>query len=354
MNDQVVLLSSKCHHGDLLESMHQLRLQGHLCDITVQVDFHGELEEFEVHQVVLAASSGYFKGILLNQDALNKLFLTNMRTTDFAIFLEYVYTGKLKVAKDKIGDIHEVAILLDCKELKEICSLALNAGGSSVHGKETSQHTEAGLDSIKNAPANRVRKLKAFISPTRSKRWEGIPKRGKVKATAEEETGVKSEVRSRRLSNRLAGRKVFVDIPKKKYMRKIKDESKEESLENPGHQDIPDDTQGEEALPELLTAYTEMDVTLNSSDVEDQEDLSEDEPENADDPLFQLTEGEEDGDGEEGRAGHTTSKRGHTQYKCEKCQRTFLYEKSYLKHIRWVVGSRIGLMYLMYLVDEVT
>uniref|UniRef100_A0A673WVQ1 Heterogeneous nuclear ribonucleoprotein A0, like n=1 Tax=Salmo trutta TaxID=8032 RepID=A0A673WVQ1_SALTR len=106
MSDKVVQLSS-------------LRLHSHLCDVTVQVAFHGELEEFEAQQVVLAASSGYFKNILLAPDPPKKLFLGNF-------------------AEDKIGVICEVATLLECKSLMEACSSVLDEGSSSPHGAKSS------------------------------------------------------------------------------------------------------------------------------------------------------------------------------------------------------------------------
>ncbi|KAI4801973.1 hypothetical protein KUCAC02_019837, partial [Chaenocephalus aceratus] len=66
---KVVQLTSKSHHENILSSLHQLRLQGQLSDVTVQVDYQGEVQEFQAHQVMLAASSGYFRDILLSQDA---------------------------------------------------------------------------------------------------------------------------------------------------------------------------------------------------------------------------------------------------------------------------------------------
>uniref|UniRef100_A0A3Q3KAK5 BTB domain-containing protein n=2 Tax=Monopterus albus TaxID=43700 RepID=A0A3Q3KAK5_MONAL len=118
----VVQLISKSHHENLLTSLHQLRLQGQLSDVTVQVDYQGELQEFQAHQVMLAASSGYFKKILLCQDAArDKLLLSNMHSNDFSKFLEFVYTGKVEVARDKIGDVQAAAQFLDCEDLSDVC-----------------------------------------------------------------------------------------------------------------------------------------------------------------------------------------------------------------------------------------
>ncbi|XP_041716190.1 GDNF-inducible zinc finger protein 1 [Coregonus clupeaformis] len=358
MSDQVVQHSLASHHEDMLQSMHQLRLHSHLCDVTVQVAFHGELEEFEAHRLVLAASSGYFKNILLAPDPPKKIFLGNVRNTDFTRFLEYVYTGKLEVdkefAKDKIGVIREVAILLECKSLIEACSSVLQAsvldeGSSSPHGAESSmsQHMEADLDDVEEEEEgllgigiNKIPKrasTKRLTYPTRPERRERTLKRAKVTVTAEEERSEVNEYAeiSGRRSNRLAGRRVFVDIPRKKYVRKMKDQTKTQT------EDLPDNTQTKttnqeektentqkeagEALPELLPE--KEGAGLESTDVDDEEgDIPEDCP---DDSLFFPSKEEMVEEGAPNR-----SSRRDTQYKCDKCQRTFHYEKSYLKHIK--------------------
>ena len=229
-------LLADSHHEDMLEAMHQLRQKGHLCDVTVQVNFQGELEEFEVHQVVLAASSGYFKCILLAQDAPKKLFLTNMHTTDFSTFLEYVYTGKAQVAKERICDVHEMSKLLDCKMLTEACNLVLNTETSSEPIIETSQETKGGLDAVKLTQNTRVVKLprrswmKRSMDPRMSENKELSPKKANVKVTAE----VNPELTGRRLSNRLAGRKVYVGLPKKRRLKITSGPAENSDQEAPG------------------------------------------------------------------------------------------------------------------------
>ncbi|XP_024276618.1 GDNF-inducible zinc finger protein 1 [Oncorhynchus tshawytscha] len=356
MSDQVVQLSSAFHHEDMLQSLHQLRLHGHLCDVTVQVDFQGELEEFEAHQAVLAASSGYFKNILLAPDPPKKLFLGNVRTTDFTRFLEYVYTGKLEVdkefAKDKIGVIHEVATLLECKSLVQACSSVLYEGSLSLHRVEAtmSQDMEADLydvgeeEGALGVGVNKVPKIastKRLTPPTKPERGE---KRAKVAVTAEEErseVNKDTEVSGRR-SNRLAGRRVFIDIPKKKYVRKMKDQTMAQM------EDLPDNNtqttsqeentyntrEAEEALPEPLPE--KGGAGLESTDVDDEDEVEEgDIPEDCPDDSLFLPSKEEEGEEEgEERATNRSSRRIDTQYKCDKCQRTFHYEKSYLKHIK--------------------
>ncbi|CAB1340031.1 unnamed protein product [Coregonus sp. 'balchen'] len=338
----------------MLQSMHQLRLHSHLCDVTVQVAFHGELEEFEAHRLVLAASSGYFKNILLAPDPPKKIFLGNVRNTDFTRFLEYVYTGKLEVdkefAKDKIGVIREVAILLECKSLIEACSSVLDEGSSSPHGAESSmsQDMEADLDDVEEEEEgllgigiNKIPKrasTKRLTYPTRPERRERTLKRAKVTVTAKEE---RSEVNedaeiSGRRSNRLAGRRVFVDIPRKKYVRKMKDQTKTQT------EDLPDNTQTKttnqeektentqkeagEALPELLPE--KEGAGLESTDVDDEEgDIPEDCP---DDSLFFPSKEEMVEEGAPNRSSRRDTQyktshgvQGEVTYRCDTCQQTF-------------------------------
>jgi hypothetical protein len=89
---------------------------------------------------------------------------------------------------------------------------------------------EADLDNVEDGVlgvgVNKIPKRASTKRPTYPTRPERTLKRATVPVKAEEE---KSEVNedaeiSGRRSNRLAGRRVFVDIPK--YMRKMKDQTK--------------------------------------------------------------------------------------------------------------------------------
>uniref|UniRef100_A0A3B4ERB3 Heterogeneous nuclear ribonucleoprotein A0, like n=1 Tax=Pundamilia nyererei TaxID=303518 RepID=A0A3B4ERB3_9CICH len=127
MGSKAVQLTSGSHHEHILASLHDLRLQGQLSDVTVQVDYEGDVEEFHAHQVMLAASSGYFKKILLSPHASrDKLSLSNMHSEDFSAFLEFVYTGKVEVARHKIGSVQAAAEFLDCDDLLKVCGEAIS------------------------------------------------------------------------------------------------------------------------------------------------------------------------------------------------------------------------------------
>ncbi|KAJ8009521.1 hypothetical protein DPEC_G00089740 [Dallia pectoralis] len=362
MSGEVFQVSTGFHHEDMLQSLHQLRLHGHLCDVTVQVDFHGELEEFEAHQVVLAASSGYFKDILLAPDPPKKLFLGNIRTSDFTRFLEYVYTGKLEFdkefAKDSIGVIREVATLLQCSSLVKACCSVLEEDSLSLHRAGTlSRDMEADLDhseedkwgslgiGINNVP--KMASAKRLMSETRPGRGERSLKRAKFTVEEISEANKDAEVSGRR-SNRLASRRVFVDIPKKKYVRKMKDQTRtEDVLEN--------NPQATTDSPEENTDSTKdaggslLDTPLEKEGESTAEDEDEDVPMDCpDDSLFFPSKEEEDEVEEEEDEGVANRPCRHidTQYKCDKCQRTFHYEKSYMKHIKTSHGMEGEVTYI--------
>ncbi|KAM6954399.1 uncharacterized protein gzf1 [Aplochiton taeniatus] len=128
----------------------------------------------------------------------------------------------------------------------------------------------------------------------------------------------------------------------RKYMRRTKEPSKA-SDRAANRRDW-----GEKALREAGAeteagkADGEKDVSVESAlesedDDEPEEELQEDD---RDDPLYlSLEEEREDG------ATRRASRRSDAQFKCEKCQRTFHYERSYLKHISSYHGVTTDVTY---------
>uniref|UniRef100_A0A671NW67 Heterogeneous nuclear ribonucleoprotein A0, like n=1 Tax=Sinocyclocheilus anshuiensis TaxID=1608454 RepID=A0A671NW67_9TELE len=113
------------------------------------VDFQEELEEFEAHQVVLAASSGYFESHLLANDQVKRLFLCDILPHAFEKFLEYAYFGKIEVEKSYISTVLQMAKLLKCQDLVDACEAEIPSGVSD----ETLQ--KDGVDS--NTPKTEIK-----------------------------------------------------------------------------------------------------------------------------------------------------------------------------------------------------
>ncbi|KAG9344682.1 hypothetical protein JZ751_010368 [Albula glossodonta] len=341
MSGSLALLMSKSYHENLLGEMQKLRLTGSLCDVTVQVDFEGELEEFEAHQVMLAASSGYFKGLLLAKDPPTKIFLETVPTSDFAKFLEFVYTAKLEVEKSRTADILEMARILECRDLLEAClqaskSEAADMDGSQIYGFLEDNQSK---DSLQNDASEGLMGTEYLTGGTgeASSLGSTLAERPTPPKRAEKRREVKPAVQGRRLSNRLASRKAAADPPKKKYLRKLKDQRKLpvelDNAEKDPEEEGPDG--GEEALGSAGGAETETPGdALEQADFDYQE-VAENDPSDSD---YQIEEEEKDEEEEEEKEEEASTGRGEKrqrngQFKCEKCQRSFHYEKSYLKHI---------------------
>ncbi|XP_040921151.1 GDNF-inducible zinc finger protein 1 [Toxotes jaculatrix] len=333
MGVKVVQLTSKSHHENILASLHQLRLQGQLSDVTVQVDYQGEVHEFQAHKVVLAASSGYFKKILLSQDAAgDKLLISNMHSNDFSRFLEFVYTGKVEVARDKIGDVQAAAQLLDCEDLSGVCGEAMSAGILQKPTKKTPASKVGGKDDLqgdKNGKEAKGKKqpeslfLKRQLSPQSSEK-EVSSKRFKAKNTEKEKTRRGGEVKQR-----VAGRKVLqrrLDIKREVF-------NNENQVTNEDSEEYEDSTKAEAQPENKAEKGDESDV----DDWEFENDVQSTDPE---DPSLSLGE-----EGEEGQSKETSKRTSKAQFQCNKCQRTFHYERSYLKHISTYHGVKADVVY---------
>lgn len=317
MKDQVVQLMSSSHHEHLLEAMWKFRVTGNLCDITVHVDFQGELEEFTAHRIVLAASSGYFKTLLLAEERVEKLFVNAVSPDVFTKFLEYVYSGKMEVEESRLDCILNMAKLLDCKDLVDACSTKLldrkseRARASASKGKLLKERSKK---AVKRALDTR-KKLKITLKTISTERGDKIVLQG-------------------RRSSRLAGRRVVVDFNKKKPYRKAlfqpeasdaglnrdkSDAKREASLEvGETESDVTTDP-GVPQKEALSDSGSESPCTFNR-------DVSEEELQESD---FIPTAAVEETDAAEKERKPVGSK-----YNCDMCIRSFRYEKSYLKHVK--------------------
>lgn len=364
MCDGLVQLHSSCHHTNLLNAMWALRTMGTLCDITVQVTCHGELEEFEAHQVVLAASSGYFKSRLLSGNQLTKLFLCDITPDAFAKFLEYVYSGKIEVDRGYVGVILKMAQLLDCQDLVDACVSELPESDARIAcavSDECLKKDEADLNTSRSPikiikvivkkskllacqdlvdacgselPSSavvdeRLKKdevdLNASSAPVKRKKEQlkRDVKQVKMLEKLEKVKEIVPDTQSRR-STRLAGRRVSVDFPLKKSETQTdtSDESdtEEQTSQDPEveTQDVSGETPGEKEA-------------CDDSETESPHSAPDEDPQESD---FVPNEEMDDADeADEADEEEKESKKGSSKYRCEECSRSFHYEKSYLKHL---------------------
>ncbi|XP_017539155.1 GDNF-inducible zinc finger protein 1 [Pygocentrus nattereri] len=329
MRDQEVQLISSHYHENLLEAMWKFRATGNLCDITVQVHFQGELEDFEAHQVVLAATSGYFKTHILADKQVKKLSLTEISPKAFNKFLEYAYSGKMEVEKSYLLNILQMAKLLECQNLVDICDAKLlNPDIESMHDGKVETRVN----------------LKRGRSEKHVKKALGLRKRLKLK-TLDTQRDRKIEVQGRRSSSRLAGRRVSVNFNKKKTVHKARPQSEvsDPSL-SPDEAEITQEAPlqicetestgpSDQILPEkedLAESGSESACTFNR-------DVPDEAPEGPDfvpaEPMEETDEAEKE------------CNTGSAKYDCHKCIRSFRYEKSYLKHVRVSHGIQTDTTY---------
>ncbi|XP_054617345.1 GDNF-inducible zinc finger protein 1 [Dunckerocampus dactyliophorus] len=307
MGTGVVQLTSTSHHEHILDSLHHLRLQGHFSDVTVQVEHQGDVQVFQAHQVILAASSGYFKNILLSQDAArDNIPLSNMQPGDFSTFLEFVYTGKLVVTQSKLVNIEEVARLLDCKELLKICGAAISAGLLQEPTSYGSNSDAGETPAVECAAAKSSSRKRRKLAPKSS---EKLSKRSNTMETDGEK-------------ERLGGHEV-VEGCVKTSQEALKEANKVSDEEEAGTP-----TESDESWP----PSPPVDVVDVGPDDEGSLSLY-----HGEEPL--LSTGEEDEEEENGLP------KRKPRFLCNSCHRTFFYERCYMKHVSTYHGVKADLVY---------
>lgn len=332
MGVNVIQLTSKNYHENILASLQQLRTEGHLNDVTVQVDQQGLTQEFQAHKLMLAASSGYFKTVFLSPDAVQeKILLSTVHTDHFSKFLEFVYTGKVEVARDKIGDVLAAAECLDCEHLAEVCREAMSAGILQHPTKKISAPEEVdthGLhDGKKKKGTKRKKQQTQSLFPKetpQSPETEVKAKRCQVKKTVSGEKLVK------KLKVSLVGRKVV----QRRLTRQRQNFNNENQVSTEDTDDGEDGGEAE-AQPQYPAEKGDPSILrMSSFNAIDDWECQDDGVQNEDpgDELM-LSLGNEENEEEE-QSKEIRKRTSKAQFHCKKCQRTFHYERSYLKHIR--------------------
>lgn len=316
MGGGVIELTAKNYHKNILASLQLLRLQGLLSDVTVHVDYQGDVQVFQAHRVMLAASSGYFREHLLAPDSATqgKLLLSNMHVNYFSKFLEFVYTGKVEVSKDKIADVLAAALKLDCKDLAEVCGEAMTVGILENPTKK--------LSAKKVEDAGHLRGAKRKKQPQRSHSPQSSENEVQVKKPRVKDKVVRKKRQINTLKLCFGGRKVLQRRVSLKRAN-VEDENKLTDEDN-------DDGAQVGSLSKIKNEESNLEEhAFQSDEWTCQEDDESNDTEN-DLAEKEVTEGGGGGGGE----GEGSFRASKAQFLCNKCQRTFHYERSYLKHIR--------------------
>ncbi|XP_078686113.1 kelch-like protein 40 [Branchiostoma floridae x Branchiostoma belcheri] len=104
---------------ELLSELVSQRKSGELLDIVVDV----EGREFPCHRAVLA-STPYFKTMLSSnfaESSSRAIKLHEVDSTSFCKILEFMYTGKIRIGKDDVQNILQVAHMLQLDKIVQCC-----------------------------------------------------------------------------------------------------------------------------------------------------------------------------------------------------------------------------------------
>ncbi|XP_041061698.1 myoneurin isoform X1 [Carcharodon carcharias] len=113
------------HCKQLLDQLHQQRLEGFLCDCTVVI---GQLQ-FRAHRNVLAAFSDYFRAVYgLTLDN-NVVFLdhNHVSSDGFQKLLDFVYTGNINIDGCNAAAIEAAAGYLQMEDVVKICKAKMES-----------------------------------------------------------------------------------------------------------------------------------------------------------------------------------------------------------------------------------
>lgn len=360
MESGTVLLESKSSPFHLLREMHKFRLLGHLCDVTISVEYQGVREDFLAHKAVLAATSKFFKDMFLNEKSMDgartNVYLHEVQVVDFASFLEFVYTTKVQVEEDRVERMLEMAEKLKCLDLSETCfqlkkqmlesvllelqnfSESQKAEASSgpltsvtVDSRASVAGDSAHCNGLVGSSDHSEDRINSGLSPDMPVR------KPKEKLEKKRDVAKPPYSKIRRASGRLAGRKVFVEIPKKKYTRRLREQQKSSEEAAVGDCMCPQEQpEGSVATEKEVDAETKLDAeTTPSAEMVTAAasqgcSVGAGELEGALQKEGAAGSGKEaEGDGDHGEEGRKKS-----NLKCTLCDKAFLYEKSFLKHVQ--------------------
>ncbi|XP_069497225.1 zinc finger and BTB domain-containing protein 37 isoform X4 [Ambystoma mexicanum] len=129
--------------NSVLSHLNQLRMQGRLCDIVVNV----QGQSFRAHKVVLAASSPYFRDhmSLSEMSAVSLSVIKN--PTVFERLLSFCYTGRICLQLADIISYLTAASFLQMQHVIDKCTQILEG----IHFKISSEETEQELNCPKSA-----------------------------------------------------------------------------------------------------------------------------------------------------------------------------------------------------------
>ncbi|MFT7805047.1 hypermethylated in cancer 2 protein [Arapaima gigas] len=125
------------HAKQLLLQLNQQRAKGFLCDVIIVV----ENALFRAHKNILAASSIYFKSLVLHDNLIN-LDTEMVNPSVFRQILDFIYTGKLlstdQASEQNFNALLTAASYLQLHDLAALCRKKLKRNGKALPNKLSS------------------------------------------------------------------------------------------------------------------------------------------------------------------------------------------------------------------------
>ncbi|TRY94401.1 hypothetical protein DNTS_027942 [Danionella cerebrum] len=139
--------------NSVLSHLNQLRIQGRLCDIVVNVQGHN----FRAHKVVLAASSPYFRDHMSLSEMSTVSISVIRNPTVFEQLLSFCYTGRLCLQLADIISYLTAASFLQMQHIIDRCTQILEG-----------IHFKISLSDVEEEIGNVARRTNQTIEPGRS------------------------------------------------------------------------------------------------------------------------------------------------------------------------------------------
>lgn len=111
--------SSDKHAQLILAQMNKMRNGQHFCDVQLQVG----KETFQVHRLVLAASSPYFAALFtggMKESSKDVVQILGVEAGIFQLLLDFIYTGLVNIA---VNNVQELIVAADMLQLTEVVNL---------------------------------------------------------------------------------------------------------------------------------------------------------------------------------------------------------------------------------------
>ncbi|XP_007892245.1 kelch-like protein 31 [Callorhinchus milii] len=110
-------MSDSTYGLNLLEVLNKMKQEKFLCDLTIAT----KSKSFDVHKVVMASCSEYFRNILKKDPTTHRVDVNDISAVGLNAVITYAYSGKLTLSLYTIGNIIATANQLQIHSLIKMC-----------------------------------------------------------------------------------------------------------------------------------------------------------------------------------------------------------------------------------------